>query len=143
VGDRILICEQHPVSRRHAIFEETEHAAWLYLTAANDLRPIRDVWVFNRIEAPDRDELRPYAGTAPPAARGFAGPGAICRDADQHVWSLRWSANGHAVALLRDGTPAAFVSANDERGTSRQVLRDGPWSRPWDEDEYAVLFVTQ
>ncbi|HEY3246121.1 MAG TPA: hypothetical protein VGM03_22485 [Phycisphaerae bacterium] len=143
MGERILIFERHPLSRRSAIFEESDNAAWLYLTDPDDLRPIRDVWVFNRIEAPERNELQRYASEPPPAAAGFAGPDALCRDAEQHAWSLRWSPDGAAVALLKDGAPAAFVSAKDERGVSVNLLRDGPWGHPWDAQAYAALFVTQ
>src|SRR5688500_1606629 len=97
-----FISEQHPSSRRHAIFEDDGTSAWLYLTAPDEPRPVADVFVYNR-QAPvdrvdDSDRSRP-----PPIVTKFAASDAVVAAPDRSLWRLRWSGDGQSVGLERDG----------------------------------------
>src|SRR5678815_716236 len=95
------ISEQHPSSRRHAIFEDDGTSAWLYLTAPDESRPVADVFVYNRQAPADRvddsDRSRP-----PPIVKRFAAAGAVVDAPGHSSWRFRWSRDGESVALQRD-----------------------------------------
>jgi hypothetical protein len=121
-----FISDQHPQSRRHAILEDDGRTGWLYLTAPDELRPIADVWVYNRASPADHvdrtDRSRP-----PPIVKRFAGSGAVVREPERSGWHLRWSVDGETVALERDGAVAALITSGRKRGYSANVLSDSPW----------------
>ncbi|MFK7766752.1 MAG: hypothetical protein AB8B55_05985 [Mariniblastus sp.] len=126
-------------SRRVAVFEDDGTSAWLYLSGANDRKPISDVWVHNRIIAPPTSDVQNYRGGPPPAAIGFTDDSTICDDPNAHEWTFTWRDDGDAVALHRDGTPLAMIIATDRMGWSRNLKRDGPWGKVWDENLYAKI----
>ena len=126
-------------SRRVAVFEDDGTSAWLYLSDVDDRKPVADVWVHNRIEAPPTAEIKNYRGGPPPAAVGFADDSSICHDPESHDWSFDWHHDGDAVVLQRDRVPVAMLIAHELRGWSRNLLRDGPWGNAWDEDRYRAV----
>jgi hypothetical protein len=124
-----FISEQHPSSRRHAIFEDDGTSAWLYLTAPDEPRPVADVFVYNRRTPVDRvgDSDRSHP---PPIVTEFAAPGAVVDAPERSVWRLRWSADGHSVALERDGVVVALIPSGQRRGFSSAIVADCPWGAP-------------
>ncbi|MFN3150852.1 hypothetical protein [Bremerella sp.] len=123
-------------SHRVAVFEDDGTSAWLYLSAPNDRKPVADVWVHNRIEAPPSSEIKSYRGGPPPAAAGYTEDSSICLDPTNHCWSFAWDPKGEAVALYCDGHPVAMLVASDRRGWSRNLRRDGPWGNVWSDSRY-------
>lgn len=124
------------LSGRRAIFEDDGTSGWLYLTGPNDAKPVSDVWVHNRIEAPPTSEIASYRGGPPPAAIGYADDTAMCQAVESHSWSLDWHQDGNAVSLSRDQIPVALVVAEERNGWSKNLLRDGPWGKVWSDNAY-------
>lgn len=127
-------------SRRTAIFEDNGTSGWLYLTAVESSDIAKDAWVHNRIPAPNPADISKFRPEPPPAAKGYAGAGALCQDPKRHLWQLIWARDGNAVALLKDGMPVAFISESASKGCSRELLKDGPWGLAWSEKRYETLF---
>jgi hypothetical protein len=70
IADTVM--EQHPISRRNAVFDDDGISAWLYLTRPNSEEPVRDCWLYNRIAPPPYSEIDRYRGGQPPAPAGYA-----------------------------------------------------------------------
>ena len=135
-----FITEQHPSSRRHAIFDDDGRSAWLYLTAPDKPRPVADVFVYNR-EAPtdrvdDSDRSRP-----PPIVKEFAAPGAVVAAPERSVWRFRWSADGESVALERDGVVVALIPPGQRRGYSSAIVDQCGWGAPLRDEHLAAAGV--
>jgi hypothetical protein len=129
----LFLGEQHPVSGRRGTLEDDGTSAWLYLSAPDAPRVVADAWVFNRVPPPPASGVASYRPGPPPAAEGYAGPGALCADPSAHGWSLLWSADGESVAVLRDGAALALIARAGRPGYSRLLAKCGPWGRVWDE----------
>ena len=125
--------EQHSVSGRRGTFQDDGTSAWLYLSEPGTGRVIADVWAYNRVPAPPLSKVGSYRPGPPPAAEGYAGPGALCPDPSAHRWELRWAADGESVALLRDGVALALIARAERPGYSRLLAKPGPWGAVWDE----------
>lgn len=138
--DNLFFQSQHPKSLRHAILEDDGTSAWLYLTEPDELKPVADAWVYNRIKAPSREEVKSFRGGPPPAAEGFAGSEALCSDPQDYQWALLWSDAGDSVAVVRDGMPLACIVSGHERGFSRNLVSDGPWGTTWSDEVYSDTF---
>ena len=136
----LYISEQHASSRRYAIFEDDGRCGWLYLTAPNEPRPVADVWVYNRLTPSDRADgsgrSRP-----PPILSKFATHDAVVGDPARSAWRFRWSADGGAVALGRDGTIVALVVAEHRRGHSLAISQACPWGSPLSAEQVAAAGV--
>lgn len=136
MSDTLELVDRHPLSLRHAILHDDGVSAWMYLTEAESSRPQGDVWVYNRVVAPTRDELERYRGGPPPAVKDYAGIDAWCSDPSQFRWNWAWAADGHSVAMLRNGEPWALIVAGQPRGYCRALVLDGPWGRRWIDEAY-------
>ena len=134
--------EQHAISKRSAIFEDDGKSGCLYLTAPNDLRPTSDVWVYNRIPAPNPSDVHNFRPGPPPAPIGHANDNAMCSNPQSSSWSFLWSRDGESVSLLIDEQPLAFIIASSQRGYSRNLLARGPWGSPWNSDVFDATFDT-
>jgi hypothetical protein len=132
--DRLFLGEKHPVSGRRGTFEDDGTSAWLYLSEPDSPRVIADAWVFNRVAPPPVSRVASYRPGPPPAAEGYAGPGALCAVPAAHEWSLLWSADGESVAVLRDGVALALIARAGRPGYSRLLAKSGPWGLVWDEE---------
>ena len=140
MSDETFMLESfNDVSNRVAVFEDDGTSAWLYLSGANDRKPIADVWVHNRIGAPPTSEIENYRGGPPPAAVGFADDSTICDEPEAHEWAFLWGGNGNSVVLYRDGTPVALIEVAGRKGRSRNLMRDGPWGNMWDDKQYRAI----
>ncbi|HBE70915.1 MAG TPA: hypothetical protein DDW52_22445 [Planctomycetaceae bacterium] len=128
----------YSVESRHAsgnvvVFEDDGTSAWLYLLGRSDGKPISDVWVHNRVKAPNASEIKNYRDGPPPAASGFSDDSNICEAPELHDWTFVWRPDGEAVTLHRDGHPVALLLASQRRGWSRNLTRNGPWGNTWDD----------
>ncbi|MEM6691689.1 MAG: hypothetical protein AAF664_19825 [Planctomycetota bacterium] len=138
--NRFVIQSLHEVSHRLAIFEDDGTSGWLYLSAPDELKPIGDVWVHNRIEAPPVADIKNYFGGPPPAAAGYTEDSLRCHDPEDHSWSFAWDVTGEIVALLCDGCPIALLASFERRGWSTKLLRSGPWGNEWSNSTYFKYF---
>ena len=138
----MFVSEQHPTSRRFAVFEEDETTAYLYLTAPDGAKPIGDCWVYNRIPAPERSEIEKYRVLPPPAARGYVGPNAERPVPPEGAIKFLWSPDGNAVSVLIEGVPTGFLVFGEggHGGYSLHLIKEGPWGRPWDEERFREVF---
>jgi hypothetical protein len=136
----LFLCEQHPLTRRHAVLEDDGQTIWLYLTVPDSPKPVTDVWVYNRVPAHSVEKTSSFAPSPPPVPVGYAGEGGLLIDPQSHVWAFVWSSDGEAVALEKDGESVAFVRAGQKPGFSRQLVKDGPWGHAWSEGEYRAIF---
>ena len=125
--------EYHPSSRRHAVFEDDGRSGWLYLTAPGETRPVADAWVYNRIAPPAAID-RSGRSRPPPAIASCVGPGAVVTDPAGSTWSFRWSSDGEAVALLRDGAAVAAILPGRKTGLSANLTAECPWGSPLTSD---------
>ena len=128
--------DTNSVSGRSVIFEDDGVAGWLYLTECNTTGVVADLWVYNRVNAPDVSTLSVYRGTPPPACKGYAST-----DSPTHIplkWdaSFLWSADGNAVALFIDDALVAHISLRKNRCFSKYVVSKGPWGFPWSQSDY-------
>src|SRR4051812_48749844 len=108
--DEVFLGEQHPISGRRGTFEDDGTSAWLYLSDSDTPHVVADAWVYNRVAPPPVSQVASYRPGPPPAAEGYAGPGALCAEPAAHGWSLLWSADGESVAVLRDGVALALIA---------------------------------
>ncbi len=137
--EELFLGERHPVSGRRGTFEDDGTSAWLYLSEADTPRLIADAWAYNRVPPPALSQVGSYRPGPPPAAEGFAGPAALCADPSAYRWSLRWSADGDSVAVLRDGVALALIARACKRGYSRLLAKAGAWGALWDEELYCEV----
>lgn len=138
----MFVSEQHPGSHRFAAFEDDGTTGYLYLTAADETKPVGDCWVYNRIRAPEPPEIKNYRGSPQPAARGYAGPNAQRPTDLEGAIRFLWSPNGNAVTVLIDGVPTGFLDFGEggHGGYSLHLVKEGPWGKPWDEERYRQVF---
>lgn len=138
----IFISSQSQVSNRFAVFEDNERVAVLYLTEAGRPKPMKDAIAYSRVPpASSVDWARiKETGEIPPLTKDVASEEAVIASPSEEEFSFRWSADGNAVALLRNGRPIAFVSASEKYGYSRAVAKSSAIANAWDEKKYAALF---
>lgn len=140
-SEELFLAVQHPLSRRHATIDDDGCCAWLYLSEPETTRPIADVWVYNRIEAPPMEQIGSYRPNPPPAAVGYASSTALLLEPRKFQWTFIWSNEGESVALVRDGEPLAFILAGEKFGYSRLLVKDGPWGKVWSEEVFKATFA--
>ena len=141
MADEMLFLEnEHAGTQRIAILEDDGISVWLYLTESGTRRPIADAWVCNRITAPPTQAIKSFRGGPPPAAQGYASDSAICEDPLAYEWSFLWSLDGEAVAVFKDDQAVAFVAVGQKGGYSRELVKKGPWGKPWSESLYEMIF---
>lgn len=138
--ENLFLLSQHPASRRFAVFEDDGVSAWLYLTAPESKKPSADAWVYNRIAAPPTKDISAYRGGPPPAAAGYASETAQCDSPHEFEWSFQWSDDGHSVAMRKNGRVVAFIVTDEKRRYSRELVKDGPWGRPWSDTVFQQAF---
>ncbi|MFO1396527.1 MAG: hypothetical protein U1F48_05635 [Burkholderiales bacterium] len=138
-----LFLESHNViSKRHAILEDDERVAYLYLTRAGTQQPERDVLAYSRINPVDRVEWEAskQTGGAPLLLEELASESAVVEKPAEREFSFKWSPDGTAVALLRDDVPIAFASAAERFGYSKAVVKASPLANNWDQAKYEFTF---
>ncbi|MEO1181884.1 MAG: hypothetical protein AAFX51_13795 [Cyanobacteria bacterium J06636_28] len=136
----LFIDSHHPDSDRFAVFEDDGTSAWLYLTESGSQKIAADVWIYNRFDAPPTSEIKSYPGNPPPAAIGYASDTALCEAPQAHNWQIIWSHDGQSVALAKDGVPVGCIILASRKNYSRELLKDGPWGKPWSDQVFESHF---
>lgn len=137
----LLLSEQHPHSRRTAVFADDGASVWLYLTEVDSLRPAADCWLFNTVLAPvDLHSFRSDGGP-PPATQQFAKPDAT-RDLPgaAHV-HFGWSQDGQSVAAYVHDELLGFIVPGQKSGYSKNLLAAGPFGAPLDDERFKAFFA--
>jgi hypothetical protein len=140
MSNDLFLSEQHPVSRRWAVFEDDGESAWLYLTQPDKEKPERACWIYNGITPPvDADPLEYAAdGKAPPVVGEYAGPGALYSGEYPPEVRFLWSSDGESVGAIINGSVLGFLDGTDARlgAYSKNLARKGPWGEPWNEEVF-------
>jgi len=134
--DEFLVCAYSEDSHRHAMLADDGVTGILYLHAVSeDAAKTGEVeatcFAYNRVDPIDTTEIQRYRPKPPPIAKGYASKDAVCRTPKSHKWKLKFSTDGTAVLLTRDGKPWAMVSLVARRGFSKAIEATGPWGNPW------------
>lgn len=138
----IFIHSHNTNSNRFAIFEDNEETAFLYLTEAGTQRPIKDAVAYSRkplVEKVDWEKIK-ESGDTQPLPKDIASSSAVIESPNEAEFSFRWSADGNAIALLRNGTPIAFVATTEKYGFSKAVSKPSPLANPWNQQRYESTF---
>lgn len=138
----IFISSHNAISNRYAVFEDNEKIAFLYLTESGSQKPIKDAIAYSRIppiSKIDWEKIK-QTGDTPLLEQSLASPEAVIANPLEKEFSFRWSADGHAVALIRNGKPIAFAIASERFGYSKAVSRSSNLANVWDQNKYETLF---
>ncbi len=141
MDDQNLVCGYSEVSHRHAMLVDDGFTGILYLhEPSDDAEKTGEIeatcFAYNRVDPIDPKEVQRYRPSPPPIARGYASKHAVCRTPESHDWNMKFSSDGTAVLLLRDGKPWAMVSLDEPRGFSEAIGASGPWGNPWSNEVY-------
>lgn len=142
MAEDIFIFSHNAVSNRFAVFEDNEKVAFLYLTEVGSQKPIKDAIAYSRVppvENVDWAKIK-ETGDIPPLEKGLASAEAVIPYPLEKEFSFKWSADGSAVALLRNGSPICFTSAHDKFGYSRAVSKSSNLANVWDQKAYEYIF---
>ncbi|NHQ85562.1 hypothetical protein HA050_05450 [Iodobacter sp. HSC-16F04] len=138
----IFISSHNAISNRFAIFEDNEKIAFMYLTESGSQKPVKDAIAYSRIPPiakVDWDRIKQY-GDAPLLEQSMASSDAVIANPLEKDCSFRWSKDGHAVAILRNGKPIAFTSATERFGFSKAVSKLSHLANVWDQKKYESFF---
>jgi hypothetical protein len=138
----LFLQSRHEVSKRFAVFEDDERVAYLYLTKPGTQQPEKDAIAYSRIEPVDRVEWEAIkkTGGTPMLMKELASEAAVVKMPIEQEFSFKWSRDGNAIALLRNGAPIAFASASEQFGYSKAVAKASPLANAWDQVKYESLF---
>jgi len=144
MDDEFLVCAYSEDSHRHAILADDRTTGILYLHApSDDAAKTGEVeatcFAYNRVDPIDTKEVQRYRPNPPPIAIGYASKDAVCRTPESHEWDLKFSTDGTAVLLVRDGKPWAMVSLAARRGFSKAIEASGPWGSPWSDEAHQAI----
>ncbi len=133
-GAKLFLIDQHAQSLRHAVVEDDGEAAFLYLTAPQSTTIVASAWIYSRSQLPAIPPGRPDG-----AESGGVAAGAF-RDSAGNDWALRWSPDGHSVAVVANQFPLACILAGSNPGYSRGLRAPNALGRVWDEERYSRSF---
>jgi len=130
-------------SGRTAVIADEGDSIWLYLTHPSQAEFVRDCWLFNKPSAPAEPDPERYEAQSlpPPAPAQLIEPAGVRPCPDEASFRVRWSADGHGVAVLVDGVVVGVAAMALEGGMSRYLRAAGPWGEPWDEARLNALFA--
>jgi hypothetical protein len=139
MDDALLVCVYSEDSHRHAILADDGVTGILYLHApSGDAAKTGEVeatcFAYNRVDPIDAKEVQRYRPNPPAIAKGYASQGAVCRRPELHKWNLKFSMDGTAALLTRDGEPWAIIALDAPRGFSKAIEAAGPWGNPWSDE---------
>jgi hypothetical protein len=138
-SEPLLLGIRSEVSQRTVVIADEGDSVWAYLTRPDSLRPERDCWLFNKPSAaasPDLDRYR-EASLPPPAPASAIDPAGVLDSPASARWSVRWSDDGDAAAIVCDGVDVGLLAAGEPRGMARHLRERGPWGLPWDAQRVA------
>lgn len=139
MDDEFLVCVYSEHSHRHAILADDGVTGILYLHApSDDIESTGEVeatcFAYNRVDPIDPSEVQQFRPNPPPIAKGYASKDAVCQRPKSHRWNLKFSTDGTAALLTKDGKPWAMVSLAAPQGFSKAIVAPGPWGDPWVSD---------
>jgi hypothetical protein len=138
----VFISDQNQESLRFAIIEDDGLSCWLYLTNPNESKPIADCWLYNRIEAPEDDEIKRYKKDGPPpASKGFVTSESTIDNPCKESFELIWSIDGNSIAALYKQIPFGYIKSGVQYGFSRNLAKSGPWGHVFIEEEFNSIFA--
>jgi hypothetical protein len=147
VNEVTFKAEQHPVSYRWAVFEESDAAAYLYLTLPDEHGrgpggQMQDAWVYNRIPRPDVSDLARFHGDAHPVCDGYVLPSAQVRQEPVGADNVTflWSEDGQAVAVAVLGFTRPLAYPRWSAASAAIAPATGPWGHPFDEALFQQAF---
>ena len=146
--DDIARSETHPSSGRLAIVAVERESVWLYLTDPAGTGIIADCWLANTGPALNREALKartesyrsrdlPLPAPREVLTSGAHGGRAVPAGS---ALSFRWTADGDGVAVLVEGDLWGFIPPGARRGSSRDLIVEGPWGAPLDSERARILF---
>jgi hypothetical protein len=143
IAQQIFLESRSTLSGRTAIFDDDGKVAYLYLTKPQSMQPERDAIVYSRVNPASGEEWQAAAKQrgAPPLPRKLASANGVLLNPSQREFSILWSADGNAAAILRDGVPLAFASSGERFGYSKAVMKSSPLVNLWDQARYQALFA--
>lgn len=136
----IFLHEVNATSYRIGVFQDDNDTAFLYLTHQDNDQPEFSVVAYTHTALSPANTSGTADGKPPRLTMDTASPQAFIHDIDERELSLKWSRDGQALAILRKGTPIAYISAKDKTGYSKALVRSSPLGQPWDEKRYRKLF---
>jgi hypothetical protein len=138
----LFLQSQSPSSHRYAVLEDDGVTAFLYLTEPGVPRPVKDVIVYSRVPPVEKLEWeRIKTNGEPPRLRAdVASTTAVVTSPEASEFAFQWSADGEAVAVLRNGIPMAMATTTERFGYSKAVTVASPFANPWSESHFQALF---
>ena len=142
MAKEIFIHSKNPTSMRLAILEDNEKVAFLYLTKPDTQIPEKDAVAYSRVPLVATVDWKKIkeTGDVPPLTKDVASSLAIIQNPIETEFSFMWSADGHAVALLRNNLPIAFASTTEKFGYSKAVVKPSTLANPWDQPRFEAIF---
>ena len=138
----IFISSHNAISNRYSVFEDNEKVAFLYLTDIGIQKPIKDAIAYSRVppvEKVDWEKIK-ETGDVPPLEQAIASNVAVIPNPSEKEFSFKWSPDGNAVALIRNGKPIAFISVKEKYGYSKAVAKSSRLANAWDQKKYESIF---
>jgi hypothetical protein len=140
MDEGIFIADQNQLSGRYAYFDDDGVSGWLYMTNPNEKKLSYHCWIYNRINPPDPSEIIKYKYGPPPASSNVVNENPVIIAPEKRSFEFQWSEDGHAVALLIDGTPLGFIIAGRHTGWCRNLAKSCLWGEVFDETLYRNMF---
>ena len=135
---RMLLKQANSDTGYSAVFEDDGRVAYAYLL--NENRIVSDVWLYNRIAAPQEPEWRDRSKAPFANPQGFAASEPFPPVASEAEVAFAWSRGTEGQVILRvfiRGSYHAALVPGRKPGWCRLALRDGPlasvptpWRRP-------------
>lgn len=131
-----------PISHRSAVLEDDGVVAYLFLCKPGTLVPEREVIAYSRLPPTPKIDWQwvKRTGEMAPISQDIATATAVIPRPAAAEFSFRWSKDGNAVALIRNGTPLAFAEASHATGHSKAVAKANPLGNPWNQLTYESIF---
>ncbi|GAB2894886.1 hypothetical protein GCM10027180_25930 [Microbulbifer echini] len=137
----IFIEQRNDTSGRFAIIEENESSAWLYLTPTSGKGIDRDAFIYSPIEPADKlniDEIKD--GGTPILTKSVASESAVLNNIGDSELSIKWSKDGHSVAVFYKNEAIAFIAGKEKSSYSKALSKESFFGKPWDQNVYRATF---
>ncbi len=131
MSEDLFLSEQHPTSRRWAIFEDNGKSAWLYLSEPNSTQPVATCFVYNRVAAPEGITFS--RGEPPIVPAAYVVSQEPYTPPAEGAVSFRWAADGDSVALVFDIEVVGFIANGNPRGFSKQLKAASSFGQSMDD----------
>lgn len=123
---------ESPDGKLLAIFDDDGETAYLYVYDKSDEELVAPpLWLYNRLPAPDTDELQPSReGSAPLMPRRFMLDSGYHEEEPEEV-EILWAEDGTRVAVKADGEFLGFVNLKNGQGYSFNLKEESEVGAPW------------